>query len=84
MSSLFIVAGLIALLLDTHQAGGCSGCACRGPCRCVYLSFVAVVVLVILGVATIVVGQAKTATSRFNDSFTHGHGATGQTSADRR
>ena len=41
------------------------------------------VVLVILAVGTVVVGQTKTAATRFNDYFTHAHGPAGQTSADR-
>ena len=48
-----------------------------------YLTFFAAVVLVIVAVATAVVGQTKTAANRFNDYFTNRHGAAGQTSADR-
>lgn len=81
---LFLVAGLIALLLDTPARGLQRLHLPRAvSVAFVYLSFVAVVVLVILGVGTIVVSQTKTATSRFNDYFTHAHGPAGQTSADR-
>jgi len=49
----------------------------------VYLSFAAALGLVILAIATAVVGQTRTAANRFNDYFTNRHGAAGQTSADR-
>jgi predicted PurR-regulated permease PerM len=81
---LFVVAGLIALLLDplvrglqrTHLPRGLSVAV-------VFLSFAAALALVILAVATAVVGETKTAANRFNDYFTNRHGAAGQTSADR-
>jgi predicted PurR-regulated permease PerM len=81
---LFIIAALIALLLDTPVRGLQRLHLPRAvSVAVVYLSFVAVLVLVIASVATVVVGQTKTATTRFNDYFTHPHAPTGQTSADR-
>jgi len=49
----------------------------------VYLSFAVALGLVILAVTTAVVGQTKTAATRFNAYFTNAHGTAGQTSADR-
>ena len=81
---LFIVASLIALLLDT-PVRGLQRLHIPRPVAVafVYLSFVAALVLVIASVATVAVSQTKTAASRFNDYFTHPHPPTGQTSADR-
>jgi predicted PurR-regulated permease PerM len=81
---LFLVAALVALLLDpivrglqrTHLPRGLS-------VAIVYLSFAAALGLVIVSVATLVVGETKTAASRFNDYFTNRHHGAGQTSADR-
>jgi predicted PurR-regulated permease PerM len=81
---LFLVAALVALLLDpivralqrTHLPRGLS-------VALVYLSFAAALGLVIVSVATLVVGETKTAASRFNDYFTNRHHGAGQTSADR-
>jgi predicted PurR-regulated permease PerM len=81
---LFLVAALIALLLDSPARGLQRLRLPRGiSVSVVYLTFVAAVVLSIVAVATAVVGQTKTAASRFNDYFTHPHGKAGQTSADR-
>jgi predicted PurR-regulated permease PerM len=81
---LFLVAALIALLLDTPARGLQRLHLPRAiSVAVVYLSFVAAVVLAVLAVGTIVVGQTKTAATRFNDYFTHVHGPAGQTSADR-
>ena len=81
---LVLIAGLIALLLDTPVRGLQRLRLPRGPSvTLVYLTFVAAIVLVIFALATAVVSQTKTATNRFNAYFTHPHGATGQTSADR-
>jgi predicted PurR-regulated permease PerM len=49
----------------------------------VYLGFAAALGLVIIAITTAVVGETKTAANRFNAYFTHPHGASGQTSADR-
>jgi predicted PurR-regulated permease PerM len=81
---LFLVAALLALVLDPLVRTLQRLRLPRGfSVAFVYLSFLAALVLVILAVATAVVGQTKTAASRFNDYFTHPHGVAGQTSADR-
>jgi predicted PurR-regulated permease PerM len=81
---LFVVAGLIALLLDPIVRGLQRTRLPRGlSVALVYLSFAAALGLIILALATAVVGQTKTAANRFNDYFTNAHGTTGQTSADR-
>jgi predicted PurR-regulated permease PerM len=81
---LFIVAGLIALLLDPLVRALQRMRLPRGlSVAVVLLSFAAALALVILAVATAVVGETKTAATRFNDYFTNRHGPSGQTSADR-
>jgi predicted PurR-regulated permease PerM len=81
---LFVVAALVALLLDPIVLGLQRVRLPRGlSVALVYLSFAAALVLIILAVATALVGQTKTAATRFNDYFTDRHGSTGQTSADR-
>jgi predicted PurR-regulated permease PerM len=80
---LFVVAALIALLLDPLVRGLQKVRLPRGlSVALVYLSFAAALGLVILAVATAVVGQTKTAATRFNAYFTNARGAAGQTSAD--
>ena len=81
---LFLVASLVALLLDPIVRGLQRARLPRGlAVALVYLTFLAALVLVIVALAAVVVGQTKTAATRFNDYFTHPHGAAGQTSADR-
>ena len=81
---LFLVAALVALLLDPIVRGLQRARLPRGlSVALVYLTFFAAVVVVIVAVATAVVGQTKTAADRFNGYFTNRHGAAGQTSADR-
>ena len=81
---LFLVATLIALLLDPIVRGLERAKLPRGlAVALVYLTFLAALVLVIVALAAVVVGQTKTAATRFNDYFTHRHGPAGQTSADR-
>jgi predicted PurR-regulated permease PerM len=81
---LFVVAGLVALLLDPLVRALQRVRLPRGlSVALVYLAFAAALVLVIVSIATAVVSQTKTAANRFNDYFTHRHGTTGQTSADR-
>ena len=81
---LFLIAALVALLLDPLVRGLQRARLPRGlSVALVYLSFLAVVVLVIVAGATAVVGQTRTAATRFNDYFTNRHGSTGQTAADR-
>ena len=81
---LFMIAGLVALLLDPIVRGLQRARLPRGvSVAIVYLSFLAALVAIIAAIATAVVGQTKTAATRFNDYFTHPHGPAGQTSADR-
>jgi predicted PurR-regulated permease PerM len=81
---LFLVAALVALLLDPLvralqrvrvPRGGAVGL--------VYLALAAALAIIVFGIATVVVSQTTRAANRFNDYFTHGHGKAGQTSADR-
>jgi len=81
---LFLVAGLLALLLDPLVRALQRVRLPRGlSVALVYLSFAAALGLVILAITTAVVSQTKTAANRFNEYFTHAHGTAGQTSADR-
>jgi len=81
---LFMIAALVALLLDPLVRSLQRVRLPRGiAVAIVYLSFLAAVILVIAAIASVVVGQTKTAATRFNDYFTHRHGPAGQTSADR-
>jgi predicted PurR-regulated permease PerM len=81
---LFLIAALVALLLDPLVRGLQRTRLPRGlSVALVYLSFTAALVFVIFAVATAVVGQTKTAADRFNSYFTDRHGTAGQTSADR-
>jgi predicted PurR-regulated permease PerM len=78
---LFLVAALIALLLDPIVLALGAFKVRRGfSVAIVYLTFAAAVILLLVAVGTIVVSQTKTAANRFNDYFTVKHG---QTSADR-
>jgi predicted PurR-regulated permease PerM len=80
---LFVVAGLVALLLDPLVRALQRVRLPRGlSVAIVYLLFAGALALVILAIATAVVSQTKTATNRFNDYFTHPQGVAGQTSAD--
>ena len=81
---LFVVAALVALLLDPLVRGLQKVRLPRGlSVALVYLSFAVALGLVILAVTTAVVGQTKTAATRFNAYFTNARGSTGQTAADR-
>jgi predicted PurR-regulated permease PerM len=81
---LFIVAALIALLLDPLvRAAGRIGVRRGLAAAVVYLTFAAALVVAIVALATAVVGQTKSAANRFNDYFTDPHGRSAQTSADR-
>ena len=79
---LFLVASLIALLLDpvvkaihwTHVPRGLAVAV-------VYIAFAAALILAILALGSVVVSQTKTASNRFDDYFTKGQ--RGQTDADR-
>jgi predicted PurR-regulated permease PerM len=79
---LFLVASLLALLLDPVVRGLQRMRLPRGlAVAFVYLAFAAALALVIFGIATAVVTQTKTAANRFNEYFTHPHGRSGQTAA---
>src|SRR5581483_8367257 len=79
---LFLVAALVALLLDPIVLALQRVRLPRGlSVAFVYLLFASAVVLVIVAIATAVVTQTKTAANRFNDYFTHPHGRSGQTAA---
>jgi predicted PurR-regulated permease PerM len=79
---LFLVAALLALLLDPLVRGLQRVRFPRGlAVAFVYLAFAAALGLVIFGIGVAVVTQTKTAANRFNDYFTHARGPSGQTSA---
>jgi predicted PurR-regulated permease PerM len=81
---LFIVAALVALLLDPLVLALQAVRMPRGlSVALVYLLFAAALVGVIAAIATAVIGETKTAATRFNDYFTNRHPTTGQTSADQ-
>ena len=86
---LFLVASLLALLLDPIvNAIGSVGIGRfqirRGfSVAIVYLSFAAALIVSIWALATVVVDQTKTAANRFDTYFTQPHGQTAQTDADR-
>ncbi len=86
---LFLVASLVALLLDPLV--NAIGSIRLGRFRIrrgisvalVYLSFAAALIVSIWALATVVVDQTKTAANRVDTYFTQPHGRTGQTDADR-
>src|SRR5581483_4211201 len=81
---LFLVAALVALLLDPIVLALGRFRLPRGlSVALVYVSFAAALIVAIVALATVVVGQTRTAANRFNDYFTVQHGQTHQTSADR-
>src|SRR5262249_11906891 len=81
---LFVVAALVALLLDPLVIALQKVRLPRGvSVALVYLLFAAALGLIIAAIATAVIGETKTAATRFNDYFTHRHALTGQTSADQ-
>jgi predicted PurR-regulated permease PerM len=81
---LFVIAALIALLLDPLVRGlGRVGVRRGFAAALVYLTFAAALIVTVAAIATAVVGQTKSAATRFNDYFTVVHGRNGQTSADR-
>jgi predicted PurR-regulated permease PerM len=80
---LFMVAGLVALLLDPLVRALQRIRLPRGlSVAFVYMLFAAALVVIILAIATAIVTETKTAANRFNDYFTHPRGVAGQTSAD--
>lgn len=79
---LFLVAALLALLLDPLVRGLQRVRVPRGlAVALVYLAGLAALALVIFGIAAAIVTQTKTAATRFNDYFTNPHAPSGQTSA---
>jgi predicted PurR-regulated permease PerM len=86
---LFLVATLIALLLDPLVKAIGAIQIWRFRIRrglavtIVYLSCTAALIVAIWGLATVVVDQTKTAANRFDTYFTSVDGRTGQTDADR-
>ena len=81
---LFIVAGLIALFLDPLvRAAERLGLRRGLAVAVVYLAFLAALVVIVGALATVVVGQTKTAASRFNSYFTVENGRTHKTDASR-
>jgi len=81
---LFLVAALIALLLDPIVRGLIGLRLPRGiSIAIVYLSFAGALVLILAAIGTSVVNEATTATKRVNTYVTKVDGRTGQTAADR-
>ena len=81
---LFVVAGLIALLLDPLVLALGALRIRRGlSVAFVYVSFAAVLILALIALGTVVVGQTKTATSRVNNYFDVARGPAHITAADR-
>jgi len=81
---LFMVAALVALLLDPLVRGLQRIRLPRGlAVALVYLAFVLLLALIIAGIGAAVVTQTKTAANRFNEYFAHPHAPSGQTSAYR-
>ncbi|MDX6511138.1 MAG: hypothetical protein QOE36_642 [Gaiellaceae bacterium] len=74
---LFLVAGLVALLLNPIVRGLGRVWIPRGfAVAMVYLSFAAAVALAIVALATVVVNQTRSASDRVNNYFTAEHGQT--------
>ena len=72
---LFLVAALVALLLDPLVRALQRVRLPRGlSVAIVLLAFASALALVIVAIATAVVGETKTAANRFNEYFTNRHG----------
>jgi predicted PurR-regulated permease PerM len=81
---LFMIAALIALLLDPVVLTlGAFKVRRSLSVAIVYGTFAAALIVTIVAIATLVVSQTKTAANRFNEYFTVPHGRSHQTSADR-
>jgi putative heme transporter len=81
---LFIIAALIALLLDPIVRALGRLRIRRGiSVALVYSTFAAILIIVVIAIGSVVVGQTKTAADRFNDYFNATDGQTRQTAADR-
>jgi predicted PurR-regulated permease PerM len=80
---LFVIAALIALLLDPIVRALGRVRIRRGfSVAIVYSTFAAIVIVIVIAIGTLVVGQTKTAAERFNDYFNATDGQS-QTDADR-
>jgi len=81
---LFVVAGLIALLLDPIVRTMGRARVRRGVAVAfVYATFAALLAVVLIAIGTVVVGQTKTAADRFDGYFNERDGRSAQTDADR-
>src|SRR5947207_3692842 len=81
---LFLVAALLALLLDPIVLGLGRARIRRGfSVAFVYVTFAGALLVIVVSLATVVVGQTRTAANRFNAYFTEQHGRSHQVSADR-
>src|SRR2546422_5246045 len=81
---LFLVAGLIALLLNPIVRGLGRAWIPRGfAVAIVYLSFAALVVAAGVALSTVVVDQTKSAANRVDTYFTEAHGRPPVTGAER-
>jgi predicted PurR-regulated permease PerM len=81
---LFLVAGLIALLLNPIVRGLTRMRIPRGiGVALVYLAFVAVLAAVSIAIGTVVVNQTRSASHRIDSYFTASHGQARQTHAER-
>jgi predicted PurR-regulated permease PerM len=80
---LFLIAALIALLLDPVVRALEAVRIRRGiAVAIVYVTFAAAIVLILIALGTVVVTQTKTAAGRVNDYFTAPHGQISRTPAD--
>ncbi len=81
---LFLVAALLALLLDPIVLALGKLRIRRGfSVALVYVTFAGALVVIVVALATVVVSQTRTAANRFNAYFTVQHGRSHQVSADR-
>src|SRR5712691_147136 len=81
---LFLVAGLIALLLNPLVRGMGRAWIPRGfAVALVYLSFAALVAVAGIALSTVVVDQTKSASNRVDTYFTEDHGRPPRTDAER-
>ncbi len=81
---LFLVAGLVALLLNPIVRGITRFRVPRGlGVAIVYLAFAALLGAASIAIGTVVVDQTRSASHRVDDYFTKGHGRAGQTHAER-
>jgi predicted PurR-regulated permease PerM len=81
---LFLVAGLIALLLDPVVRAVSRARIPRGfSVAIVYVAFVACLVIAIASIATVVVSHTRKAADRVDDYFTVPRGQPGRTNADQ-